>query len=423
MSTWNTLENLLSELPSFIPDRLPPLHGRDPIDSLDAASRHLGNVATSTLRPLVELLAKSDEFRLFRCGHAVSMSGSYRIDIYAVINWLVHTKRKGMHPSKIVAHLREFTTTNEGQGYHVAAILGFEVHERVELCPNLFLVPFTEVPESVVVDEVFEYGFPMHRAFGRLTKYDPKAALVFPYRIQSVLMELDNTTSLPTPFEPSVDVNSLHQTMDEITRCLTVLGPSAPQILAVWSQYGGDIPLHFRAISFSHSLGDIDPSIDHRHEPRAGKASTEQIKEIIPAYLHLDSDMRAKLRVPLDRLNAAMRRSDTVDRAIELGIALEALLGDNLGTLDSISSAVRIRGTWLHGGSGEQRKDAYDLLRKIYNLRSAAVHQGRLKDRKKASESSEDVLWRGIELCASLIRSMIALRSWPCWDDLILGIT
>jgi hypothetical protein len=141
----------------------------------------------------------------------------------------------------------------------------------------------------------------------------------------------------------------------------------------------------------------------------------EHVRELVEKYLDLGAHLKKKLAVPIQRLNQALKRLDMVDRAIELGVALEALLVDDRDHDAPISYLLRIRGSWLAGGTLEERKENYKLLRDAYDLRSRAVHSGNI-----SKPGADEVLREGSALCANLIRSVIQRGHVPRWDDLIL---
>ena len=113
------------------------------------------------------------------------------------------------------------------------------------------------------------------------------------------------------------------------------------------------------------------------------------------------------------------------DQAIELGIALESLLLTELEPQTPLSFQLRLRGALLHGGTGSERVNTYDLLNDIYDMRSKAAHGGQLKVREKFRSGetipTKDRLRQGMELCACLIRALAENKKRPNWKSLILG--
>ncbi len=72
------------------------------------------------------------------------------------------------------------------------------------------------------------------------------------------------------------------------------------------------------------------------------------------------------------------RDRDFADQAIDLGIALEALLLHELGKEDrgELRYRLSLRGAWLGGGDEQERAEIQRTLKAVYDLRSRAVHAG-----------------------------------------------
>ncbi len=67
-----------------------------------------------------------------------------------------------------------------------------------------------------------------------------------------------------------------------------------------------------------------------------------------------------------------------------------------------------------------ERERLYIILRDVYNLRSAAVHSGTLSARVSDREADE-ILRKGLSVCAKLLAAVIDRGSMPEWDRLILA--
>jgi hypothetical protein len=124
------------------------------------------------------------------------------------------------------------------------------------------------------------------------------------------------------------------------------------------------------------------------------------------------------LHVALDRLNRALIPpwGNLVDRAIDLGIALEALLLHDSDNAE-LSYRLRLRGARLLDGDLAARRSTKQLLNDIYKLRSKAVHTGMIPER----QEDLDRLKEGISVCARLINIVIENGGKIDFDELELG--
>jgi len=129
------------------------------------------------------------------------------------------------------------------------------------------------------------------------------------------------------------------------------------------------------------------------------------------------------MRIALDRLSRALRRGEAVDNAIDLGIALEVMLlhGSDNNNRGELRFRLSIRGATFLGGDKPERLRNLKLLKDAYDLRSKAVHTGRLGKGKKGS-SPKDILECGTNTCAQIALRLIERGSFPDWDDeLVIG--
>ena len=108
-----------------------------------------------------------------------------------------------------------------------------------------------------------------------------------------------------------------------------------------------------------------------------------------------------------------MQHEKVVDAAIDLGIALEALyLSDLSDDRGELTFRLRIRAARFIGTHAAERKRIFELVGKLYGLRSTAVHIGRLKGQ---PSSIRQLLNEGFLLGVQSIRKSIAAGE-PDWD-------
>ncbi len=143
-------------------------------------------------------------------------------------------------------------------------------------------------------------------------------------------------------------------------------------------------------------------------------------EDLATAYFRIDHQRRNKmLRIPLDRLDKAAHDRDLTDTSIDLGIALEALLLHDLGKEDrgELSFRLSLRGAWLGAKDEKERAVIKTALRKMYDLRSRAVHSGMVEQ----SQRHRETINQGAALCKQLIRKIIDADCRIDWNALVLG--
>lgn len=130
---------------------------------------------------------------------------------------------------------------------------------------------------------------------------------------------------------------------------------------------------------------------------------------------------RARLQTIFGRLSQAKRRNQIEDKILDLGIALEMLLLNNLGQNEQLSLAFRLRGGWFIGATPEDRVAKCATLNAIYGYRSEVAHTGRLckGDQNKINNVRESFpIYQGLteQICQKIV-----LEGEPDWGKLLLG--
>jgi hypothetical protein len=152
-----------------------------------------------------------------------------------------------------------------------------------------------------------------------------------------------------------------------------------------------------------------------------GAGAIEWYQATDRAYWARSESERSRLRVALGRLNSATLDRDDTDRAIDLGIALEALFSSERDELGEITFKLRTRAARFLELEFAERLATSKSIAELYNLRSCAVHTGSLEkwSRQNKRQNLTDVLARGrsmvIDACQMIIRD-----GFPDWDEVLL---
>ena len=193
--------------------------------------------------------------------------------------------------------------------------------------------------------------------------------------------------------------------------CFGLVGPTAPYQLAFWITAPVWAPLMASGMAMPH-LGGVNPHRDF------GSEGCDLARRLTTVFLALPEARKARIRIPMLRLNRAMRRDNLVDAAIDLGIALEALylydLHDDRGEL---TFRLRTRAARFLANNESDRKNVYRVVGDLYTCRSRAVHTG-IVPPKLRRRPVKELLEEGFELTAATVRAYL-LDGDPDWDKVM----
>jgi hypothetical protein len=157
-------------------------------------------------------------------------------------------------------------------------------------------------------------------------------------------------------------------------------------------------------------------------EPIPQPRPNQIIQPIVPetvrtAYRQLGA-MSAGFAQPINLAIERLRRSrmhfPSADTALDLGIAAEIILLHNIDSPSELKYRFALRGAYLTGIDFESRKRSFDVLRRLYDARSNAAHKGTIKRSVESEVAEFDAA------CTDVIRSVLAMQTFPDWDKLIL---
>ena len=156
----------------------------------------------------------------------------------------------------------------------------------------------------------------------------------------------------------------------------------------------------------------------------AEEADVENAKCLYQRLVDLDSDVMWNLQIPIGRWMKSKASIDSVDKMIDLGIALEALYLLDTDDKSELSFRLRLRASWHLGKDGEHRKKLLKKFGDIYRCRSIAVHSGQLGKTAKFGGKTvpiSELIECGQDLCRESILKVLKKGEFPDWDNLILG--
>ena len=148
--------------------------------------------------------------------------------------------------------------------------------------------------------------------------------------------------------------------------------------------------------------------------------SEHEVADAISLYdarQNLQPSVGRKLKVPIDRWIKSTSNADPVDTFIDLGIALESLYLEDIKDDGEFRFRLSLRGAWYLGQNIENRQTLIAEFRKLYDLRSKAVHLGEV-----GPEGTRDFIKRSQDLCLRSIKKVLRDGGFPTdWNRLVLG--
>lgn len=208
---------------------------------------------------------------------------------------------------------------------------------------------------------------------------------------------------------------------EKFCQALSLACHSAVQPSLKWSFLAADELFNLNPVGggCAMSLGPFGTST------KAGETQVEEAKCLYGKLLNLDSTVREKLRIPIDKWIQSKVSGNSVDKMIDLGIAFEAFYLSNIESPTELAFRLRLHAASYLGKDKEDRKVLMKEFQKIYDWRSSAVHTGKLPNKKKkipfTPEEVEKFIERAQDLCRESIMKVLENGRFPNWNSLILG--
>ena len=363
--------------------------------------------------PLTEAIVNDDSFPGERVLLMRVDGGSTGFYPNFVAPRLLRRALKTNSPQEAIDWLRKVLMVNSATGKTIRALWGVPIEKPVHLTPEVELVPTKQLPDSAQKrwlgqSVYFQMHSPISTAFAWTP---PQSALVIGRSIEPLIFDAE----VP-PESPPDTYLQVYELLYDITRVLTLIGPRSPIMAAQWFNFD-DPDIEEAALMSGSRSGQLLEVLPILVKPPILLDLAEAPK-VVQAFLALSGTARNKIRVALDRLNQAQRRHGIGDRAMELCIAFEALVGDAATT--EMTHKVKVRAVRLLGGASDERVKNSQTIKIAYDIRSKLVHTGHVEPGEQKIILGEkfavsDILDKATTLCADLIKILIFRGSIPDW--------
>ena len=388
-----------------------------------------------------------------------SPTSSTSISLKSIAHWLLAQARV-LPPEECVDSLMEALATNRSPLLEIIPVWGISPKVSINLGRGMKIVPINDLPTSKLKDlftgkKRHQHSFDIANssprpgaAIVRETIHGPiyeastsaaalesrrhsdlmlKAVLASDgSERQEALAELGNAMN---PLKAARENPSIYNDAEELATVVALLSARPIFPLGQWYQRPIELPLVGSSFGYSGPTNDFPFHIIINPQDYP----VTEMEALVQRYRALDEQIRKHLKTPLSRLNQGRRQHmhHTVEAAaIDIAIAVEALLTQDRDNDAQISFTLRARGTLLLGGTPEERRRNYDTLKALYKIRSKVAHEGSIIDwakiphsegeRTRHQQALADVR-SGEEVCKALIIKIIEAGHFPSWDALMFG--
>lgn len=291
-----------------------------------------------------------------------------------------------------LADLDRYAKCKEFPARQVMALRGVEVEGSFELIDSITLVPFEDLPESQQKKRITPDPTSLHGD-------KPTAALVKSFQHPKVHLE----PGADTPDE--LKARSKAQDLENARLCLSLAGPCGPVMVAKWAKAAEWVPyLGGEYTGFSIQM-PVSTEVTQRE--KLSREDVQQAATFLNKFSEAGGSTRDWLQIALERFNSAYQRSAQVDRAIDLGIAIETTFLHDINQPRELTFRIRTRAARLLGSDTSERRELYRLFGDLYRLRSIAVHEGRMSSKKRHGRTPKEVLDEGFKQLATAIRKIV----------------
>lgn len=350
----------------------------------------------------------SGEQRLLSRGDGASGFGPTEAGLY-----VFRSIAAGLSPSEAVGQLEDLISLPSASGLFVLALWGVAVAATIQLNEHTSIVRFQDLPQSRAKDWINIAA--SNTDFTPLVPWfyrsNPPCAIVLSRRIEPLFVPSAGLLPRDQPLQFEI--------ADAIRLSLTLIGPSAPLAAAAWFQfddaivesaqmYGGIQTTHIEIVP----AGFVQPTV----------LDPELAPPTVAAFLSCRTGFRSRVRISLERLNAAIRRRTIGDKALELAISFESLLTDGGG---ENTFKVGLRAAHLYDGNLESKRRVRSIVEALYSVRSAVVHDGHapseVKVRGVGRLSTTTVISEALQAQAAIVRKLLLHGDLPNWQLIDLG--
>lgn len=392
-------------------------------DNRSGFAYHYVNPDKNLKNELKQLLLSCNKVKkLFNCGALMNLGNSgFTLTIDKLTAWLlVRSEKDGIKP--IVNKFINYLKVNFNKVKKVTLISGLEIDSSIKLNSNLDLVPVSELGLSRV-KEMIAPDFLSPNNIRALENSSMRERLIplepnnFYEKYYPMVAVVENVNLEPQVIA-SLDKNYNYTFAEMAVDLLVLKDDYAPFALASWSELDEEIPCKDTGgNSWSGYANDIFPGNTYMLTLQ----DWDDIKPLHESLCAMNGTNQARLRLVLRRIANYKKRKLLVDKAIELGIAIEIIFLEDEERLE-LTRTLSQRIAKFMESDLDKKIEINKFIKRIYKLRSSAVHTGKINQNKKIKICSQemnvlDMLNKGCDLLISSIKKIIIGGKIPLWSE------
>jgi hypothetical protein len=316
---------------------------------------------------------------------------------------------RGKSAKESLSLFRKFSKARVSSIEWYGAVSGAVVTETCTIGRGFELVPWQEVPEcwqrTLVEGESWAHDI----AIGLRPK--PNCAIRFKFAARQVLFS--SSLDHPPPPEELDEIQEVHRLAENAVRAMTLVSECPVNILASWLYATEPVPRLCAETSFQFGKALEDSNL-FSYSLKPSALDVLSVSEFLDRLEKFQGSEANALNTALDRIRFAIRQSEITGKAIDLGIAIEALLLHEIkSSRTELKYRCAVRAAQFLGGGKSERLATFKRLQEVYDLRSRAVHKGRLL----GNDNETRIIESAVQISLSIARKIIQIGRFPKWEE------
>ena len=334
---------------------------------------------------------------------------------------------------KAISDVDRCTGNTSGSFQYIALFEGIGVEEEIQVFEGMRIVRLSNSPSEFphyLLSDLSTLGMSVDFREGTLLVINASVSPIFCKPFPEIFQEEFHIDHLPFRVEVTGGKFSnfkVHDFYEKFCQALSLVCNSAVRIRFQWRFLEEYELFNLNTIPVGGTSWRTD--VDRfGSSAAAGKTQIDEAKCLYQNLVKLDSSVREKLQIPIDRWIKSKTSQTEVDKMIDLGIALEALYLSESDYNREIRHRFSLHAAWHLGEKKEQRKALMKDFKAIYDWRSTVVHSGKLPEKGRGKkkkpyppEEVEKFITNAQDLCRDSILKILENGKFPDWNDLILG--